>query len=578
MCDSFAFAQETPTLDDSPTIPIMALPGCNDEEDDRQVNFLPGMDVKKPDTARRPTSFITDTDVSNLIAQDAFPSFILDAIEVGSIQAGTKAREARLGELSPSQSAAVHPTNIYIARSQQSRSVSDGTWQPYNKRPFTQRRASLDAAPSRPPLNFTHTAPPDLPGYAPMARSASLTTAPAGAPPTFSKSHPPVLPIAPQRASTFSTSSSKRYRALQSPATSTCRPATPLHSIPETPRDLDVAPEGNWTLRRRYGRSSKLRQSRSAPNMKVSKRPVEPEGLKRTLSGLDRRDGSDSKKKYLSVALQMRRGSAPLDTYLAFHNGPVQPIPKTLSRSSSLVRSSHIQSLSKTAPNKPTDIQNSLKAEDIPCWPPLVIRPKRSGCQPVPAATLRSETPTASTMRGHGTMPEEDAPGTTIPPRPVKSRQRIIRAEKKEKRSRVICFPPECTPCLLTPDSDALTFSSILTEEREKEEEDTEDVWQAVGEAEKWVWPDPPSKTLTPPRILVTSFTNPFRPEPTVYDNKNDTTPKASRSSIYRGMNGSADLLSKIELRLDLAVPMEKEGEGKKFKSWAKGMRRKWRA
>lgn len=101
MCDSFIFEQEIPALDDSPTIPIMALPGCSDEEDDQQINFLPGMPAKKPgDTARRSTSFITDTDLSDLIAQDAFPSSILDAIEVGSIHAGTKAREARLGELS----------------------------------------------------------------------------------------------------------------------------------------------------------------------------------------------------------------------------------------------------------------------------------------------------------------------------------------------------------------------------------------------------------------------------------------------------------------------------------------------
>lgn len=131
-----------------------------------------------------------------------------------------------------------------------------------------------------------------------MARSASLTTAPAEAPPTLSKSQPPVLPIAPQRTSTVPTSSSKRYRALRSPTTSICRPAAPLHSIPETPKDLDVAPEGSWALRCWPEGSSKLMQSRSAPNMKVSKRSVGPEGLKRSLSGLDvdRGDGSDSKK------------------------------------------------------------------------------------------------------------------------------------------------------------------------------------------------------------------------------------------------------------------------------------------
>lgn len=573
MCDSFIFEQEIPALDDSPTIPIMALPGCSDEEDDQQVNFLPGMPAKKPaDTARRSTSFITDTDLSDLIAQDAFPSSILDAIEVGSIHAGTKAREARLGELSH------FPKGLQLtclARSQQSRSVSDGTWQPYNKHPFTQRRASLDAAPSRPPLNFAHTAPPDLPGYAPMARSASLTSAPAEAPPTLSKSQPPVLPIAPQPTSTVPTSSSKRYRALRSPTTSICRPATPLHSIPETPKDLDVAPEGSWALRCWPEGSSKLMQSRSAPNMKVSKRSVGPEGLKRSLSGLDvdRGDGSDSKKTYLSVALQMRCGSAPLGTYLASHKRPVQPIHKTRTRSSSLVRSPRIQSLNMTAPNKPTNIRNSLRAEDIHCWPPLVIKPKRSGPEPVPAVTPRPETPTASTMREHGMV--SDASGAPIPPRPPKSHQRIIRAEKKEKRSRVICFPPDCAPCILTPDSDVLTFSSLSTE-REKEEEDTEDVWKAVAEAEKWVWPEPPSKTLTP-RILITSFTNPFSPEPTIYNNKNDhITPKVSRS-IYRGTNDGADL-SKVELRLNLLAPMEKEGEGKKFKSWAKDMRRKLRA
>lgn len=100
-----------------------------------------------------------------------------------------------------------------------------------------------------------------------------------------------------------------------------------------------------------------------------------------------------------------------------------------------------------------------------------------------------------------------------------------------------------------------------------------EDVWQAVAEAEKWAWPEPPSECLTP-RISVTSLTNkPFQPESIVYDSSNDTTPKASRS-IYRAANG-ADL-SKIELRLDLVL-MEK-GEGKKFTSWTKGMRRKLRA
>lgn len=113
MCDSFSFAQEMPALDVSPTIPTMVLPGWGDKEEDQQVYFLPDMPAnKKPDTARSSTNFTTDMDLGSLIAQDAFPSFILDVIEVGSIHAGTKARETRLGELPPSQSVAVHPTNI----------------------------------------------------------------------------------------------------------------------------------------------------------------------------------------------------------------------------------------------------------------------------------------------------------------------------------------------------------------------------------------------------------------------------------------------------------------------------------
>lgn len=113
MCDSFSFAQEMPALDVSPTIPTMVLPGWGDKEEDQQVYFLPDMPANKnSDTARRSTNFTTDMDLGSLIAQDAFPSFILDVIDLGSVHTGTKARETRLGELPPSQSTAVHPTNI----------------------------------------------------------------------------------------------------------------------------------------------------------------------------------------------------------------------------------------------------------------------------------------------------------------------------------------------------------------------------------------------------------------------------------------------------------------------------------
>lgn len=403
-----------------------------------------------------------------------------------------------------------------------------------------------------------------------MARGASLTTAPTEAPSTLSKSQPPVLPIAPRRRSTVLTSSSERYRALRNPTTTTCRAAMPLRSIPETPKDLDVAPEGSWALRNRSRGSSTLWRSRSAPNLKVSKRPVETGKLKRSLSGSDRGEGSDLQKRYLSLALQIRRGSAPLGTCLAFRNAPVPSLPKTRTRSSSssLVRSPRTQSLDKIAPPKATNIQNSLQCSDIH-WQPLAIRPKRSCSEPVPAIiTPRPETPTSSTMQDLGMM--SDASAAPTPSGPPKSCQRIICAENKEERNQVINAPPECaSPCFLTPNSDILDFSSLMTE-REKEEEDVEDVWQAVAEAEKWAWPEPPSKCLTP-RISVTSLTNkPFQPEPIVYDSSNDTTPKASRS-IYRATNG-ADL-SKIELRLDLVL-MEK-GEVKKFTSWTKSMRRK---
>ncbi|KAE8541774.1 hypothetical protein D1P53_001947 [Cryptococcus gattii VGV] len=544
-----------PALDVSPTIPTTVLPGWGDKEEDQQVYFLPDMPAnKKPDTARSSTNFTTDMDLGSLIAQDAFPSFILDVIEVGSVHAGTKARETRL------------------ARSQQSRSASDRAWQPYNKSSFTQRRTSLDVIPSRPPLNFAHTAPSDLPGYSSMTRGASLTTAPTEAPSTLSKSQPPVLPIAPRRRSTVLTCSSERYRALRDPTTTTCRAAMPLRSIPETPKDLDVAPEGSWTLRNRSRGSSTLWRSRSAPNLKVSKRQVETERLKRSLSGSDRGEGSDLQKRYLSLALQVRRGSTPFNTCLAFRNPPVPPLPKTRTRSSSssLVRSPRTQSLNKIAPTQATNIQNSLQSADIH-WQPLAIRPKRSCSEPVPAVTPRPETATSSTMQDHGKVSDSSAAPT--PSRPPKSCQRIICAERKEERNQVINAPPECAPpCFLTPNSDILDFNSLMTE-REKEEEDVEDVWQAVAEAEKWAWPEPPSKCLTP-RISVTSLTNKsFQPEPIVYDNSNDTTPKASRS-IYRATSG-ADL-SKIELRLDLVL-MEK-GEGKKLTSWTKSMSRKLRA
>ncbi|KIR98981.1 hypothetical protein L804_03601 [Cryptococcus deuterogattii 2001/935-1] len=555
MCDSFSFAQEMPALDVSPTIPTMVLPGWGDKEEDQQVYFLPDMPAnKKPDTARSSTNFTTDMDLGSLIAQDAFPSFILDVIEVGSVHAGTKARETRL------------------ARSQQSRSASDGAWQPYSKSSFTQRRTSLDVIPSRPPLNFAHTAPSDLPGSAPiMARGASLTTASTDAPSVLSKSQPPVLAFAPRRRSTVLTSSSERYRALRNPTTTTtCRPAMPLRSIPETPKDLDVLPEGSWALRNRSRGSSTLWRSRSAPNMKVSKRPIETERLKRSLSGSDKGEGSDLQKRYLSLALQMRRGSAPLCTYFAFRNAPVPPLPKTHTRSSSLVRSPRTQSLNEIAPTKAITIQNSLQSADIH-WQPLAIRPKRSCSEPVPAITPRPETPTSSTMQDLGMMP--DASAAPTPSGPPKSYQQIVCAEKKEEKNQVINAPSECAPpCFLTPNNDILDFSSLMTE-REKEEEDVEDVWQAVAEAEKWAWPEPPSKCLTP-RTSVTSLTNkPFQPEPIVYDNSNDTTPKASRS-IYRVTNG-ADL-SKIELRLDLVLMAK--GEGKKLTSWTKSMRRKLRA
>lgn len=404
-----------------------------------------------------------------------------------------------------------------------------------------------------------------------MARGASLTTAPTETPSTLSKSQPPVLPIAPRRRSTVLISSSSRCRALRSPTTTTtCRPAMPLRSIPETPKDLDVIPEGSWALRNRSRGPSTLWRSRSAPNMKVFKRPVEVERLKRSLSGSDRGEGSDLQKRYLSLALQMRRGSAPFGTCLAFRNAPAPPLPKTRTRSSSLVRSPRTQSLNKIAPTKATNIQNSLQSADIH-WQPLVIRPKRSCSEPVPAITPRPETPTSSTMQDLGML--SDASAAPTPSGPPKSCQQIICAEKKEEKNQVINAPPECAPpCFLTPNSDILDFSSLMTK-REKEEEDVEDVWQAVAEAEKWAWPEPPSECLTP-RISVTSLTNkPFQPEPIVYDSSNDTTPKASRS-IYRAANG-ADL-SKIELRLDLVL-MEK-GEGKKFTSWTKGMRRKLRA
>lgn len=407
-----------------------------------------------------------------------------------------------------------------------------------------------------------------------MARGASLTTAPTEAPSTLSKSHPPVLPIASRRRSTLLTSSSERYRALRNPTTTTttCRTAMLLRSIPETPKDLDVVPEGSWALRNRSKGSSTLWRSRSTPNMKVIKRPVETERLKRSLSGSDRGEGSDLQKRYLSLALQVHRGSAPLNTCLAFLNPAVPPLPKTRTRSSSssLVRSPRTQSLNKIAPTQATNIQNSLQSADIH-WQPLAIRPKRSCSEPVPTVTPpRPETATSSTMQDHWKVSDSSAAPT--PSRPPKSCERIICAEKKEEKNQVINAPPGCAPpCFLTPNSDILNFSSLMTE-REKEEEDVEDVWQAVSEAEKWVWPEPPSKCLTP-RISVTSLTNkPFQPEPIVYDNSNDTTPKASRS-IYRATSG-ADL-SKIELRLDLVL-MEK-GEGKKLTSWTKSMRRKLR-
>ncbi|ODN98291.1 hypothetical protein L198_03534 [Cryptococcus wingfieldii CBS 7118] len=93
-----------PALDDSPTLPHPGLP-CGLEHPPH-LAFLPALAYPtklaqslEDSPSRSASPLSAEYLLSTMAVKDAFPSLVLEAIDGGSVDAGTRARAARKGKL-----------------------------------------------------------------------------------------------------------------------------------------------------------------------------------------------------------------------------------------------------------------------------------------------------------------------------------------------------------------------------------------------------------------------------------------------------------------------------------------------
>ncbi|TYJ58071.1 hypothetical protein B9479_001166 [Cryptococcus floricola] len=456
-----------PALDDSPTLPHPDLPGG--------LAFLPPLDYPTKLTleeipSRSASPLSAEYLLSTLAVKDAFPSLVLEAIDGGSVDAGTRARAAR--------------------RVDNTRVIMGGSW-----RPFTQpERRSSDPetlqSTQRPPLKSHHTSPPSF-------SSASSSSSGSG------PSSPAQLLF--PGGSTRPGMTRTRYHTVPPPIQvhNHSMPLTPLHSIPETPKDLDVSPEGSWALRQ----SRTLGRSRSHPNLRQGHRQllssveVHDIKLKRSMSSSgDKGDAVERKKKAMMAVLQMRRGSArpslepSTSVLMARVDSSTRPIstPKTNFPplpASPLRRSPRIQSLTSAIPKHIRSSFGSIDYHAPSSSSPLATHTNRarSSSAPTPANQLRDrlqkekeeKEKVVSSQSANAIIPDRSAARGPAPPKLVLSREdpsnrdnaawedsemvspRYEKISLKSEMVQDIFYTPEVVPCL-TPDCDTPTEELVL--------------------------------------------------------------------------------------------------------------------
>ncbi|WVQ71937.1 hypothetical protein IAR50_001479 [Cryptococcus sp. DSM 104548] len=470
-------AHALPALDDSPTIPHSDLPDCGPEGSPRLSLFAdfahhrpkPAQSLEAS-SPRAVSPFSPEYLLSTMAIKDAFPSLVLEAIDGGSVDAGTRARAARKGRVDTT------------------RMIMGGSW-----RPFTQpeRRSSdpeVALSEQRPPLKSHHTSPPSL-----SSSSSSSGSGPSS----------PAQLLFP--AGSHRLGASRRYHTIPPPIQvhSYPRPTTPLHSIPETPKDLDISPEGSWALRQ----SRTLGKSRSHPNLRLGRHQllssveVHDAKLKRSSSSSGAKgDAVERKKRTMMAVLQMRRGSGrsqpePASAVLmARVESSTQPgstpKPKTpsLPAASPLRRSPRIQSLTSAIPKHIRLGSFDLHAPSSSS--PLANHASRarSSSAPTPANQLRErlqkekedKEKVVSSQSASAIIPASSrstSRGVT-PPKLVLSREEPSRnegttwknseispkskpASLKSEMAQDVFYTPEIVPCL-TPDCDTPTEELVL--------------------------------------------------------------------------------------------------------------------
>ncbi|WVQ79794.1 hypothetical protein IAT38_001894 [Cryptococcus sp. DSM 104549] len=469
-------------LDDSPTIPLAVLPDVGPAEHADSLDAF-----KLPKTARG------EETLQGLAIKNAFPWLIQDAIDMGAVDAGTKAREARLALSDEPCSPKSSP---------------GGAWRPIANRRLSHSNNDLPristlpttSGQRRPPPVTHKTAPSALPsqaGYFLAASSSAPSRERVDRAPPRSTSSTQSHYLSTRLAPLFKSLTGRHQSPPDSPISLfTPYHLTPLHSIPETPKDLDVPPEGSWALRESK-RGKALGRSRSQPGVRRGVMGEVPKGqLRRTKSasgakvagplGARARDVSaSSQTKVLRPHTIETASTTPdaseratpsqervvADVDVAKKLVGASSTPTKEAAPSGMKRSPRIQSFVRSKASK---ARSSLGQLDLRTS--LLVRPKRSASAPTPPPLEISH--------------PQVLPSGPPPPRPSRSEPYIpYLGAAPEQEVEDVFYTPQPTPTL-TPDTGMPSPVLDLVEEAEERAL----ARKAIAEAEKWLWPTPPPR------------------------------------------------------------------------------------
>ncbi|WVR09065.1 hypothetical protein IAU60_006126 [Kwoniella sp. DSM 27419] len=399
-------------------------------------------------------------------------------------------------------------------------SASATTFDPRH-RPFTARRPpTIAPAPVLPgtkpviPSRTSSRRTPKLP-----ARGSSLASLSANANASALQSYPPTSfnrPIPARKLShpPPSTLNSTRASSLKKKRLS----PTPnlLHSISETPKDLDHPPQASWALRPpAANRLSRLHRSSSCPQLRT-------ENSNMTLKFKLRRSNSQSAGGHpdvLSFPTPVRRDSDVGERDRSSRNSMSDIARSFIPRSTSTSTTSSIHAVPDSPNSRPSggsDGSRSLSLRRSPKMDNLLgLRPRAGVRRPSLLGLPGSPNPITSRSVSDGAVNMDRASGAFALSLPM-SRSATLTLPSRTTPSISLDLPRHSShlPAVMNlhhdpdPDRDLIcgvplppTFEShslaMDVPDLATEFEEAEQDWQAVYEAESWTWPSPPFRIQT---------------------------------------------------------------------------------